>query len=179
MNKPYAVVFAGVPGSSKTIISNYLSVKYNLPVFNNDQLRFEVKEDMMTDNINRPDVLERYERVYIERFEELLRTGNSMILDGSIDRRWVQTKQQLQAHGYSWFMISIDLSKEFLDKFFIATGRPKFLDKLPKYIQDHNAFLEKYSSEVSLHITDDTFKNRIHLAANNLKKFLAGGRERT
>ncbi len=179
MTKPFAVVFAGVPGSSKTIISNYLSAKFRLPVFNNDQLRFEVKEDMMADNINRPDVLAEYERRYKERFEELLATGHPMLLDGSIDRRWAETKEQLSRHGYGWFVIDMELSEEFLDKFFVATGRPKFLDKLPKYLDDHRIFMEKYSDDVSVQITDDTFKNRIDIAAKSLENFINGGRERT
>lgn len=172
MSKPFAVVFAGVQGSSKTIISNYLSVKFNLPVFNNDQLRFEVKEDMMADNINRPDVLAEYERRYKERFEELLATGHPMLLDGSIDRRWEQTKSQLKKAGYAWFVIDMELSPAFLKKFFIATGRPKFLDKLPRYIEDHQKFMEKYSGEVSLQITDELFLKRLELSAKGLQEFI-------
>ncbi|MEX1995712.1 MAG: hypothetical protein WD887_02965, partial [Candidatus Saccharimonadales bacterium] len=80
--KPYAVVFAGVPGSSKTIISNYLSGKFGLPVFNNDQLRNEVKEDMLADNINIPAVLAEFERRQTQRRLEVLATGRPIIFDG-------------------------------------------------------------------------------------------------
>ena len=172
MSKPFAVVFAGVQGSSKTIISNYLSAKFNLPVFNNDQLRFEVKEDMMADNINRPDVLAEYERRYKERFEELLATGHPMLLDGSIDRRWEQTKDQLKAADYAWFVISMELSPSFLERFFVATGRPKFLDKLPNYIADHEKFMADHSREVNLQISDEQFPKRLELSAKALQEFI-------
>lgn len=172
MTKPYAVVFAGVPGSSKTIISNYLSVKFHLPVFNNDQLRFEVKEDLMADNINIPAVLAEYEKRYKERFEELLATGHPMLLDGSIDRRWPQTKKQLKKFGYVWFVIDMELSPAFLKKFFVATGRPKFLDQLPKYLDDHQRFMRDYAADVSLQITDELFFNRLQIAADGLIKFV-------
>ena len=172
MSQPFAVVFAGVPCSSKTIISNYFSAKFGLPIFNNDQLRFEVKEDMMADNINRPDVLAEYERRYTERFEELLATGHPMILDGSIDRRWPETKAQLEKFGYAWFLIDMELSESFLREFFVATGRPKFLDKLPRYLEDHRQFMERYSSDVSIQITDDMFLKRLELSASGLREFI-------
>jgi len=38
----YIVAFAGVVGSSKTPISNYLSGVFGLPVFNADAVRSEV-----------------------------------------------------------------------------------------------------------------------------------------
>jgi len=172
MSKSFAVVFAGVPGSSKTIISNYLSVKFGLPVFNNDQIRFEVKEDMMADNINRPDVLAEYERRYKERFEELLSTGHPMLLDGSIDRRWPQTKEQLKKFGYEWFLIDMELSKKFLDQFFVSTGRPKFLDQLPRYLEDHAKFMKDYSDDVNIQITDELFPKRLEIAASGLRTFI-------
>jgi hypothetical protein len=173
MSSSFAVTFAGVPGSSKTIISNYLSVKFNLPVFNNDQLRFEVKEDMMVANINEPKVLAEYEKRYKERFEGLLLTRHPMLLDGSVDRRWSQTKLQLQQNGYSWLIISMDLSEEFLKHFFVVTGRPKFLAKLPKYIADHDNFNRLYSGDVGLSINDEKFTQRIKLSATALQHFLS------
>lgn len=172
MSRSFAVAFAGVPGSSKTIISNYLSTKFNLPVFNNDQLRFEVKEDMRAANINIPEVLDEYERRYTERFEDFLSTGHSMLLDGSIDRRWGQTKKQLKKFGYAWFVIDMEFSPKFLEEFFIATGRPKFLDQLSKYLDDHAKFMKKYVGDVGVQITDDQFYDRLKIAESALRKFI-------
>jgi adenylylsulfate kinase-like enzyme len=45
MNK-FCLTFAGVVGSSKTPITNYLSGQLNLPVLNNDAIRTEVLEDL-------------------------------------------------------------------------------------------------------------------------------------
>ena len=39
------ITFAGCVGSSKTPISNYLSTKLNLPIFNNDAIRSEIIEN--------------------------------------------------------------------------------------------------------------------------------------
>jgi hypothetical protein len=172
MRQPYAVVFAGVPGSSKTIVANYLSVKFNLPVFNNDQLRFEVREDLMVDDINIPRALAEFEKRYKQRHLELLATGNSMILDGSVDRRWAEHKKQLQDAGYVWYMIDMCLSEEFLTKLFTATGRANFLTRLPGYLEQHEQFMQKYSNDVRLRITDDEFPDRLELSAEGLQAFL-------
>ncbi len=40
------ILFAGAVGSGKTPISNYLSYKLNLPIYNNDAIRSEVIEDL-------------------------------------------------------------------------------------------------------------------------------------
>jgi cytidylate kinase len=45
-NKKICITFAGAVGSSKTPISNYLSSRLNLPIFNNDTIRSEVIEDL-------------------------------------------------------------------------------------------------------------------------------------
>lgn len=172
MKPPFAVVFSGVPGSSKTIISNYLSAKFLLPIFNNDQLRFEVKEDMMAADINRPDVLAEYEKRYRQRLDELLSTGHPMILDGSIDRRWSVTKEHLDKFNYKHYMIEMAFSEAFLKNFFLDTGRAKFLDKLPKYLIDHQKFLDDYSTEISLRITDNRFKDRLKIAAEGVQDFI-------
>lgn len=47
MNQGYCILFAGAIGSGKSPIANYLSYKFNLPVFNNDIIRTEVKEDLL------------------------------------------------------------------------------------------------------------------------------------
>lgn len=172
--KPYAVVFAGVPGSSKTIISNYLSGKFGLPVFNNDQLRNEVKEDMLADNINIPAVLAEFERRQTQRRLEVLATGRPIIFDGSVDRRWEETKTQLQDAGYDWFMIELGLSKEFLVRLLNSTGRSKFVEtQLDNYLQHHQEFAAKYDEDITLKITDDTFKDRLRVSAEALEVFIA------
>jgi len=38
----FVILFAGAVGSSKSPIANYLSPKLNIPIFNNDAIRFEV-----------------------------------------------------------------------------------------------------------------------------------------
>jgi hypothetical protein len=171
--KPYAVTFAGVQGSSKTIISNYLSWKFGLPIFNNDQLRAEVKEDLMVDNINIPEALAEFEKRMTGRRLEIFATRRPIIFDGSVDRRWEESKKQFLDADYDWFLVSLNLSKEFLVKLFNSTGRAKFAQtKLDGYLKQHEEFVDKYDSDVSVRITDETFKDRLKVSADGLQSFL-------
>lgn len=45
--KQICILFAGPIGSGKSPIANYLSYKLNLPIFNNDTIRTEVREDLL------------------------------------------------------------------------------------------------------------------------------------
>ncbi len=45
MKQPICITFAAPVGSSKTPISNYLSGKLNLPIYNNEAARSEIIED--------------------------------------------------------------------------------------------------------------------------------------
>ncbi len=171
--KLFAVVFAGVPGTSKTIIANYLSGKFGLPFFNNDQLRYEVREDLLVDNINVPHALAEFERRLTKRLDEFLATGRPIIIDGSVDRRWPERKAQLQEHGYGWFLINMELSRPFLENLFSKTGRADWTgDYLDRYFPQHEEFMRQHSWEINLQITDETFPKRLRIAADTLQKFI-------
>jgi predicted kinase len=171
--EPYAVVFAGLPGTSKSIVAFYLSGEFGLPMFNNDQLRYEVKEDLLADNINRPDALAEFEKRITRRVDELLSTKRPIILDGSVDRRWPERKAQLDKHGYRHFLINMELSPEFIENLWIKTGRQHLIDTyLYPYIPAHQAFLENYRQEINVEINDANFKDRNQVAADTLRAFI-------
>lgn len=60
------ITFAGCVGSSKTPISNYLSTKLNLPIFNNDAIRSEIIENKGFLNI------EEHKKIRDRRLKEVL-----------------------------------------------------------------------------------------------------------
>lgn len=165
-NKKVCITFAGAVGSSKTPISNYLSIKLLLPIFNNDAIRSEVIED-----IGVFDAEEHLKRRN-SRLEEIIKNGNSFICDVSIDREWEKFKEKLISSNYDFFIISIDLSKDLLTKLYKAKKYLESLDCIDELIQDHDNFLNKYSDDVNLHITDKDFINRIQISYNEVKKYL-------
>lgn len=178
-SKPFAVVFAGTPGTSKSIIAFYLSQNFDLPIFNNDNLRFEVREDLLADSINIPHVLKEYNRRFAERHKQILDRGRPIIFDGSVDRQWRQLKQQLIDAGYEYFMIDMELSEDFQRNLFAKTGRHKAIDELKHYMAQHRDFLRHYEPDISLKITDETFARRLKLSAAGLQEFLSGQTQRS
>ena len=170
--KPFVVVFAGVPGSSKSIVAHYLSEVFGLPIFSNDNLRFEVREDLLLDDITSPKANEEYEKRSTARRREMLARGRSFILDASVDRRWATLKPELEQVGLRWFLIDMELSRSFMKQLYQKTGRPNAVLELDAYFQQHQDFMAKFAGEVHLKITDETFKDRLHVSEAALKDFL-------
>ncbi len=165
-HKNFCLTFAGVVGSSKTPISNYLSVKLLLPIFNNDALRTEVIEDLGTFNF------EEYLHRRDTRLKEILESNISFIYDASVDRRWADLKKWLDSFDYHHFIISLDLSKELLIQLHQVKKYFDSLNRLDQLIQDHNNFLKQFSSDINLHITDKEFHQRLKISFEAVKKYL-------
>ncbi len=160
------ITFAGAVGNSKTPISHYLSIKLNLPIFNNDAIRSEVKEDLgIFDD-------EEYIKRRDLRLREVLKSGNSFIYDASVDRRWRKFKKDLLSSRYSFFIISLDLSKELLTKLYRSKRYFNSLKRIDELIQDHNHFLNEYANDVGLHIGDKEFPNRLQISFDQVKEYL-------
>lgn len=58
-----------------------------------------------------------------------------------------------------------------LTKLYQAKQYFESLEHINELIQDHDNFLNKYSDDVNLHITDKDFINRIHISYNAAKKY--------
>jgi hypothetical protein len=162
-NKNFCITFAGAVGSSKTPIAYHLSYTYNIPIFNNDTIRTEVIEDFLTFNteeyINRRD----------SRAKEIFERGDSYIYDAGVDREWGKYREIVANYNYDWFIISMDLTKEFLTKLYKAKGYLESLERIDKIVEDHNNFLKEFDKDISLHITDKTFPDRLDLSSKAFK----------
>ncbi len=153
-------------GSSKTPISNYLSIKLNLPVFNNDAIRSEVIEDLGFFDSN-----EHIKRRNL-RLEEIIKIWNTFICDVSVDREWKKLKEILVSYDYDFFIISLNLSKDLLINLYKAKEYFNSLNKIDKIIEDHNTFLAKYLDDIKLNIIDNNFINRIQISYQAVSKYL-------
>jgi hypothetical protein len=172
MSKPYVIVFAGVPGSSKSIIAYYLSETHLLPIFSTDNIRYEVKEDLLVSNINDVEALKEFEYRKARRFQNMLKRKQSFIRDGSVDRHWPEIKQQLNAAGYRWCLIDMELSRDFMINLYGKTDRMWAIEELDAYLAQHNNFMGKYSSDITAIINDQLFKERNSVAEAAVRKFL-------
>jgi hypothetical protein len=174
MKQPYVVTFAGVQGTSKSPIAHFLSITFSLPIISTDEIRFEVREDWRLDTIvGNTKALEEFRKRATLRTEKLLASGRPFIFDGSQDRHWAARKQQFTNAGYHWFVIDMELSKEFLVELFNATGRSDFArDHLDNYLKQHQDFMRQHSDDIGLRITDETFPDRLQLSVEALQKFI-------
>ena len=172
MARPYAIVFAGVPGSSKSIVAHELSCQFGLPIFSTDNLRFEVQEDLRSPTINRPDALAEFHRRYADRWKGCLALKQPIIRDGSVDRTWPEVKADLKEAGYDWFMVDMELSEGFVETLYLETGRPISATQLPMYQRQHEAFMHEHAGDVDVRITDETFQDRRAVAVAGLQRYL-------
>ena len=173
MTKPYVIAFAGVPGSSKSIVAYYLSIAFSLPIFSTDNIRYEVKEDLLVGDINDPSALKEFKHRQQKRFQEILTSKQSFIRDGSVDRRWQEIKEQLDAAAYSCCLIDMELSRDFMLNLYRKTDRMWAIEELDAYMAQHTNFMKKYSSEVTVKITDQLFNERNSVAEAAVRKFQA------
>ncbi len=166
IKKPICITFAGCIGSSKTPIANFLSCKFSLPVFNNDAIRTEVIEDLgFLDN-----------DVYIKKRNELindiLKNKTSFICDASQDRDWLIFKKELLKHEYSWFIISLNLSKEKLEELYKRKDYNESLSRLDQLFYEHDKFIKENKEDIGMIIDDSNFNDRLELAYLAIKSYL-------
>jgi hypothetical protein len=167
MKNKFLITFAGAVGSSKTPIAHYLSWKLNFPIFSNDAIRTEVTEDFGL--LNDAEYIKRRDN----RLEEIIKSGLSFIYDASVDREWVNLKQELEVYGYQTFIISLDLSKELLTSLYKIKGYHETLVKIENFIADHENFLKQYSDVVGLHLLDNEFEDRLDISYQKVKNWIS------
>ena len=165
MENKFIITFAGAVGSSKTPIAHYLSWKLNLPVFSNDAIRTEMLEDSLVYDGK------EYEKIRNSRLEEFMKSGVSFIYDASVDRKWSELKNNADVCGYSIFVISLDLSKDFLASLYKLKGYHETLARINELVADHDAFLVNYMNVVGVHIGEKEFKNRLELSYKAVKNW--------
>lgn len=160
------ITFAGVVGSSKTPIATYLSWNLGIPIISNDALRTEVTEDLLKFDKT------EYEKRRDERGKQLIASGKSFIYDASIDREWQKLQSWLAPENYRTFIISLDLSKLFLEKLYEAKQYTQSLARLDVLMSDHQNFVDTFGQYINVHITDAEFQDRLDVSLNALRNWL-------
>lgn len=162
----FCITFAWAVWSSKTPITNYISTKLNLPIFNNDAIRTEVIEDLWEFN------QEEYTKRRNSRLKDILDSNISFIYDASVDREWLKFKEQLMIRNYKWYIVSLDLSKDLLARLYLSKEYHESLKRIDELINDHKIFIENNSQDINLHISNEQFDNRIQIGYENILKWI-------
>jgi len=167
VSQPICIAFAGAAGSSKTPIAYHLSWNLGLPVFNNDAIRSEVREDL----------LKYDDDIYVSRrnmrLKQLISEEKSFIYDASVDRYWADLQSMLNEHNYRYTIISMDLSKELLQKLYKAKDYTA-IDRLDTWIEQHDKFVQSHEDRIGLHIADIEFSERLGLSISYVREFFHG-----
>ena len=167
MNAPLCIAMAGPAGCSKTPVAFYLSQQLNMPIFSNDAIRTEVREDTLKLELDIPKYLQRRD----QRKRTLIAGKTSFIYEASIDRSWAELKAELAQDGYRWLVISFDLSFEFWQQICQAKGyKGVGREQLDKWFKDHQNFRAEFGSDVGLEINDANFLRRMSLALEAVQK---------
>ena len=164
--KKFFISYAGAIWCGKSPITNYISTKLWLPVFDTDAIRSEVVEDLM-----KFDEIEINKRIK-ERLNSVIEDWKSFIYDASIDRtRWV-LKEILIKNNYKFFIISIDLDRDTLLSFYKAKSYSESIKMIDKVYEDHQKFLKDFWEDIDMHIDIKTYKNRLKNVYRAVNKWI-------
>ncbi len=140
----------------KSPITNYISTKLWLPIFNTDSVRSEVCEDFLKFDEN-----EAQKRIK-ERLSNIIQNGVSFIYDASVDRKRKNLiKDILIKNNYRYFIISIDLDKKTLVDFYKAKWYNESMKRIDEVYEDHQNFLKNFSNDINMHINETNYQNRL------------------
>ena len=164
--KKIFISYAGAIWCGKSPITNYISTKLWLPVFDTDAIRSEVVEDLM-----KFDEIEINKRIK-ERLNSVIEDWKSFIYDASIDRtRWI-LKEILIKNNYKFFIISIDLDRDTLLSFYKAKSYSESIKMIDKVYEDHQKFLKDFWEDIDMHIDIKTYKNRLKKVYRAVNKWI-------
>lgn len=164
--KNICVSFAGPIGSSKSPVANYLSTRFNLPIFNNDNIRTEVIEDLgyLEEEV--------FKKRWQERLNVIVEKEISFIYDASIDRYWKRSLEKFSETKYKFFIISMDMSKSFLKKLYRVKNYSDSLERIETVFIDHQDFVKGFNRVVNVSINDENFRERMKVCERALGKWL-------
>lgn len=166
MQRQFCITFAAPVGASKTPIATYLSWNLGLPIWNNDAIRSEIAEDMGSCP---EDELRRRAQ---ERIEQLLRSQRSFIADVSVMHDWATYSSLLEKANYEILIISIDLTREHLERMYLAKGYDESLKRLDQLMETYNHFMEAHTERCGIFVTESNFPQRLEFVLGEVKKWL-------
>ncbi len=95
-----------------------------------------------------------------------------MFGDLSVDREWKYFKKQLSLNGYDVFIISLDLSKDYLARLYESKGYFESLKRIDKLVNDHCLFLDNFKNDIALHIKEKDFRRRCQISYKETSKWM-------
>lgn len=158
------ISFSAIPGAGKTTVARQLAKRFNLARINKDEIH---------------DVMVRFNQAHNE---ELLKEVVQMIVnklsfldkvilqDSSVDRKYAQMAAWAEKSEYKFIVIQIEAARETLEERIRERnkeGAPEYLKELPRWWDEHKAFLSSYKVEYVL--SEQTFQTDLARLLRNLE----------
>lgn len=170
MKKPFCITFAGPVGCSKTPVAHHLSITFGWPILSNDAIRSEVIEDTLQPELD----VDLYRTRAVARIKALADRPDNLIYDASHDRHWGSYLSNFADDPpYNFGVISYDLSREFYVQLLRTTRYKSTLPRVDELLADHTGFVRDHEDTIICTITDENFQNRLHVAEDAVRTFIA------
>lgn len=145
----FVIGFAAVPGSGKTTLATKLEQDLGGMRVNKDELN-DLWQQL--DSEYPTDPQEQLVKTIYYIVASLIRNypNKLVILDSSLDRKYLETKQRLEQMGIKLFVISIEVPKSELERRINERNKEAaqpYLDKLDGWISDHENFLQNFQPD--------------------------------
>ncbi len=148
-NKKVLVAFSGTPASGKTTISKYLQKKYKAIYINPSEIIEIIKKHFPNHNHR------IYSELYLLWFLEWHDYPNKfIILDASLDRKYLEVWALAKQIGFNLFVIDIETKKKVLLKRFFSRNKKNaiyYIIRLKQWTKDHKLFRKRWHVDIIIH----------------------------
>lgn len=161
------ISFSAIPGAGKTTVAKQLAEQFNLARINKDEIHNVMVQFSQAHN---EELLKEVVQMIVDKLALL----NKVILqDSSVDRRYDQMNAWAEKMSYKFIVIQIEASRETLENRIRERnkeGAPEYLKELPRWWDEHQAFLSSYKVEYVL--SEQTFQTDLARLLRNLEYLL-------
>jgi len=152
--KPLVVVFSGVPGMGKSTVAKKLEQEYKAIRVSTDQLRDLFREKTSITEADFDDALQKYVGYFFAHYNM---PNKRLILDASIDRKYVTLFPFFEQHKINFIVVRLDVPRDIVVKRLNereGTRAAWFLKNLDAWFADHHNFASNYTNYISYNNLD-------------------------
>ncbi|MCF7910630.1 ATP-binding protein [Candidatus Pacearchaeota archaeon] len=150
-NKPFLILFSGVPCSGKTTIAKLIEERYKGIRLNTDFLREIISDLNLEESIEDIETLVEEYVFYLAKRKPFI--NQFWIFDASIDRKYKKIISFCREYNLKFFIINLDISKN--DVIIRLKKRNKenldnWLQRIDSWYEDHNNFKKNIKPDINL-----------------------------
>ncbi len=147
-HKPFMITFSGVPGMGKSKLARELQDTYQAVLISTDALRALFNNA----GIKAKEYDEALQHYFVYFFKHYNQPNKRMILDASIDRKYVQLFPFFQQQNIGFVVVRLEVPQNIIIERIIAREgdkAPAYLKHMDKWVMDYNNFGQQYKDSIS------------------------------